>query len=1600
MNLKKSLASVIVLLSSAGVFGETYTATDVASLTDALGKAVDGDVIECAAGTYPISAELSLSAGVTLRGAGIGRTILKSANSKTSMRILSVSKVDAVVENLTVDGGYLTSGNGAGIQLTAGTVQDCEVMNCSENHWGGVSGCGVYATGADSLVLRCDIHDNYASMGNGIGLCVANYAVARNCLVRDNRCTAVNAHYAAYIHQYGTLENCTVTRNDCWNDAALGTATGNNNHKCYITNCIVWGNTGNTPRVQSMGNLSNAVVAEGWTIAGNIRNMTNTTVEDPDFLDFEGGDFRLDAASPCIEAEQGCYPFDTAAVTCGVFTVTRSAFPGETVVFTAGTFNCTGAYVWNFGDGTASVTTTEPTVTHAYATCGAYDIGLTVGAATCTREAYVKVCPRTMYASNGSASPEPPYATPETAAQYIEDALDIAIDGAEIVVLAGTQQMRGTSPIKIFKGVTVRGETGGKDDVIVQKRASTDQIFHLNHKLARVESLTMDGMQTSHGNGQDKNGGCMRLEGVGGTVSNCVMRGIKYTNWGDRGGGVCMDAGLVTHCVISNNEVDASSGGAGVYMTGGTVANTLIARNRVPGAGYDGGAVKISGAGTLVNCTIVGNTAGRCPGVAFAKDKNNKLNAKVVNCLLSDNVSANIEGAAAGVYNDAQYASVFTACAAPLKINDTCFTGNLGLKNVAVDDFHLILGSVCIDNATSDNVDVPATDLDGNPRLDDSGKLDIGCYELKVEGVQVAFAADVSTPSAALAPFEVTYNASIAGADPTTLTYLWDVYGDGSEIVETQMPTVSFVYEKYGSFKVKLVVVKDGIEYPAVNEVDATSYPPVHYVDVSNATPVAPYDTPAKAANTLEDAVAAAYAGSEIVVCAGRYPTAKEIFIDKSISIRGATGNPEDVVFCCANPNSRHRIFSVNSSGLTIASVTVEGGAVNGNDSRGAGVYFGLSGGTVTNCIVRNCTTSGWNSRGGAIAVDDLTSPSLVTHCVISNNACYPGNVAYDYSGGLAVCLKGGTIRNSLIAYNYQPATDSCSDSCGVVVMSEATARLENCTVAANTGRYCSGVKCKNGAVVNCVIAGNTSTISTDPAAVAWAGDATKFDHCLAPVAINDSCFVQEQPYTAPATGDFTLGAGSEGIDKAATLPWMDGAKDLAGNDRVRGDAPDIGAYEADPAAFAASFAASTTEGFGPLTVTFTVTPVQDSGNGVSCEWTVDGGEPERVESLIFEQTFGYGDHTVSLKVTDKGTGAEFAVPGFVKIYSAPRTLYVAPADGAVTSSYPYVSRETAATNFHHALDAALPGAEIVFLKGLHMTPQKTAFVTSKLTLRGETGDPADVVLRERHYAYRILQLNHREALVHGMTLEGTSSGTGNPTSASCVYIDSNGGAVSNCVLRGGRATIWGDVGGAAYMKSDDAVLTHCVITNNILGCSEGHEKGMAVAMAKGRIENCLVAFNRTGNSSGTTKDSNGGAVYMTGGSMVNCTVVSNSYQGCAGVYADGGTIANCLIVGNQSTIAGGDASVWRGTADRFTHCLGEVKINETCLTGSTEVFRQARMKRSVFIPLGSSAARDAGDRSFVGEATDLYGKPRVVGPGVDLGCAESQSAGISILIR
>jgi hypothetical protein len=163
-------------------------------------------------------------------------------------------------------------------------------------------------------------------------------------------------------------------------------------------------------------------------------------------------------------------------------------------------------------------------------------------------------------------------------------------------------------------------------------------------------------------------GGGIYMANTADVVSNCL---IAY-NSANYAGGVKMDYGLVTDCVISNNIgvnfggvlvngasvivrnssiINNSStwGGGGVYLQiGGLVSNCVIAGNRSTGAGSSGGGILISrssGNNVVEACRISNNICTASPGGGGISITNGGV---VRNSLIHHNTNSSASGNGGG----------------------------------------------------------------------------------------------------------------------------------------------------------------------------------------------------------------------------------------------------------------------------------------------------------------------------------------------------------------------------------------------------------------------------------------------------------------------------------------------------------------------------------------------------------------------------------------------------------------------------------------------------------------------------------------------------------------------------------------------------------------------------------------------------------------------------------------------------------------------------------------------------------------------------------------------------------------------------------------
>ena len=156
-----------------------------------------------------------------------------------------------------------------------------------------------------------------------------------------------------------------------------------------------------------------------------------------------------------VDSQTGIPPFET------VFTATVDQPTGSTATLT-----------WDFGDGSSPLETDSLSVNHTYAVPGVFTVSLSVSAAGQTVKKTVANCVtvanRDIYVDAASENELSPYATPETAAKTVTDALAAVVTvGQRILVKPGTYPTE--RPIRISADVEVLGLGATPGEVVFEQ---------------------------------------------------------------------------------------------------------------------------------------------------------------------------------------------------------------------------------------------------------------------------------------------------------------------------------------------------------------------------------------------------------------------------------------------------------------------------------------------------------------------------------------------------------------------------------------------------------------------------------------------------------------------------------------------------------------------------------------------------------------------------------------------------------------------------------------------------------------------------------------------------------------------------------------------------------------------------------------------------------------------------------------------------------------------------------------------------------------------------------------------------------------------------
>ena len=238
-----------------------------------------------------------------------------------------------------------------------------------------------------------------------------------------------------------------------------------------------------------------------------------------------------------------------------------------------------------------------------------------------------------LYVDLNSTNPVSPYADWSTAATNIQDAIDAAIPGDQILVTNGVYQTGGrvvygslTNRVVINKAVTVQSVNGPAATVIQGTKP-------IGASAVRCVYLASDSIFIGFtlANGSTSNDGDVDLEQSGGgiwcdftsvVISNCVFADNSANG---SGGGVIR--GSLNSCLLTNNS--AGGGGGAIYES--TLNHCRVLNNS---ATYGGGANSCF----LTNCALSGNSAYWAGGA---------IDSTLQTCALSNNTADQIGGGAA-----------------------------------------------------------------------------------------------------------------------------------------------------------------------------------------------------------------------------------------------------------------------------------------------------------------------------------------------------------------------------------------------------------------------------------------------------------------------------------------------------------------------------------------------------------------------------------------------------------------------------------------------------------------------------------------------------------------------------------------------------------------------------------------------------------------------------------------------------------------------------------------------------------------------------------------------------------------------------------------
>jgi hypothetical protein len=1139
--------------------------------------------------------------------------------------------ISSTLSQCTLTGNSAAYGGGA----HSGTLYNCTLAGNAAS----MSGGGAYS----AILNNCVLFANSAQGGGGAGVCTLN-----NCTLTGNSASTGGGTAG------GTLNNCIVYYN--WARSALGDPSSSNYNKGTLRYCCTaplpqsgTGNISADPQLASASHLSAASPCRG---AGSAAYASGTDIDGQSW-----------ASPPSI----GCDEFYAGSITGNVSISIQAdytnLFPGMTATFTGSNLGQVNASRWEFDDGTTL--SNRPYTTRSWAAPGTYPVVLRAyddsnpqGA---TATIWVQVGSTTVhYVAQGNLTPQAPYTSWTTAATNIQDAVDAASSGDQVLVSNGLYQTgarvdsesSSSNRLVVPRPLLVQSVSGSEATVIkgyqspgiVNDSTSVRCVYLWSG--AWLVGFTLTNGATGLGG---LAGGALCPADGSAVILNCVLAGNSARN----GGGAC--GGTLKNCVVTGNTALGLGGGtyqsvlnnslvssnrASVYSIGngggaysGSLSNCVVVGNSA--AGYGGGTY---GAG-LYNCAVVGNSAVKGGGVCGPLPT-------AINCtIIANTASAQGGGTYAALlrncivyYNSAPSGPNYSSgnlsycCATPLPGGSGNISGDPQLAGLS----HISAQSPC--RGAGSAAYASGTDIDGETWANPPS---MGCdesYAGSVTGpLSVTIQADFTN---LMTGWPGNFTANLNGR---LVASRWD-FGDGT--VMSNRPYASHAWSTAGTYAVVLSAWNDSNPAGlAATQMVCVVTQDVHYVAINNPAPQPPYDSWQTAATNLQDAVDATAAGGQVLVSNGVYATGGRVMygamsnrlaVWKPMSVSSINGPAVTIIRGYQVPGTTNWDGAVRcvylTSGASLVGFTLTNGATRAGgdqdfEQSGGGVWC-VAGGGLSNCVLTGNSVSagGGGAYGGSL-----------TNCLLTSNSAQGTGPA-----GGGACYS--TLWNCLIMSNKVNSSVQGNGQGGGAFGGS----LNNCTVIGNAAPY-GGSGTYLGTLNDCIIYYNSGGD--------WSGGTLSYCCTTTLPSGGGGSFTNAPLFVDRTSGNFRLQATSPCINAGLNAHVIN-TTDLDGNSRISGGTVDVGAYEFQNPASAISYAWLQQFGF-PMDGTADTVDSDHDGMNNGQEWRA-GTDPTNSLSVLqmLAPTNGASGVTVTWQsVTNRGYYLQRSVdlsvqPAFLNLQS------------------------------------------------------------------------------------------------------------------------------------------------------------------------------------------------------------------------------------------------------------------------------------------------------------------------------------------------------------